>query len=87
MLVESDNKPHGFTLDWYLLGVFVYEMVTGWPPFYNENRMVMFDQIKRIKPRIPEFLSQECKDFLVKTLAKKPTERLGKMGAQEIKNH
>lgn len=56
-------------------------MVTGLPPFYNENRMVMFDQIKRMKPRIPEFLSDECRDFLIRSLAKKPTERLGKGGA------
>jgi serum/glucocorticoid-regulated kinase 2 len=47
MLVETDNKPHTSVIDWYLLGVFVYEMLTGLPPFYNENRMVMFEQIKK----------------------------------------
>ena len=47
MLVETDNKPHTACMDWYLLGVFVYEMLVGLPPFFNQNRGVMFDQIKR----------------------------------------
>lgn len=42
MLVETDNKPHTFSIDWYLLGVFVFEMLVGMPPFFNENRMAMF---------------------------------------------
>lgn len=47
----------------------------------------MFDQIKRDKPRIPTGISPQCKDFLLKTMNKKPHERLGNRGAQEIKNH
>jgi len=35
MLVETDNKPHTACIDWYLLGVFVYEMLVGLPPFFN----------------------------------------------------
>jgi len=35
MLVETANKPHTAAIDWYLLGVFVYEMIVGVPPFFN----------------------------------------------------
>lgn len=41
----------------------------------------MFDQIKKMKPKIPQNLSPQCKDFLVRTLSKKPAERLGNKGA------
>jgi serine/threonine protein kinase len=53
MLVDSENKPHTAAIDWYLLGVFVYEMLIGLPPFYSEDRRLMFDLIKHAKPKIP----------------------------------
>jgi len=56
-------------------------MVEGFTPFYNENRIVMFYQIKRTQPLATEFLSDECRDFLIKAWTKMPTERLGKGGA------
>ena len=28
---------HGYALDWYLLGVCIYEMITGLPPFYSDD--------------------------------------------------
>jgi serine/threonine protein kinase len=31
-------KGHGKNIDWYLLGVFLYEMIVGTPPFYNQDR-------------------------------------------------
>lgn len=38
MLVKGSTKPHGKALDWYLLGVFAYELLHGLPPFYCEDR-------------------------------------------------
>lgn len=33
---------HGTEVDWWCLGCLIYEMVTGFPPFRNENRMKLF---------------------------------------------
>ena len=33
-----DKKGHGKVVDWYLLGVILYEMVTGLPPYYNDEK-------------------------------------------------
>jgi serine/threonine protein kinase len=36
---EILNKTgHGKAVDWYLLGVMIYEMLVGIPPFYSKNR-------------------------------------------------
>lgn len=32
------GKPYGKTVDWYLLGVLLYELIVGFPPFYNSDR-------------------------------------------------
>lgn len=36
---------HGKEVDWWCLGCLIHEMVTGFPPFQNENRMKLFEEI------------------------------------------
>lgn len=36
------------TVDWWALGVFLFEIVTGLPPFLNENRFLLYNSIKSI---------------------------------------
>ena len=31
------SKGHGKSVDWWALGILVYEMLAGYPPFYDEN--------------------------------------------------
>jgi len=39
------KKGHGKTVDWYLMGVVLYEMLTGLPPYYADDKEVLFSNI------------------------------------------
>lgn len=73
-------------------------MMVGFCPFYtgqlNDNNQKMFHSIKTKKPFFPDEkkhgikMSEECKDFLTKCLAKKAEDRLGTQGGvNEVVQH
>ena len=43
------NKGHGKAVDWWALGVLIFELLTGMPPFYTEDRNKLFEDIKNSK--------------------------------------
>ena len=36
------RQGHGKPVDWYLLGVLLYEMLVGIPPYYNNNKDILY---------------------------------------------
>jgi serum/glucocorticoid-regulated kinase 2 len=82
---------HGYTktVDWWTLGVLLYEMLTGLPPFYDENTNEMYRKILQEPLHFPgpEIVPAAAKDLLTKLLDRNPERRLGASGASEIKAH
>lgn len=80
---------HGKSVDWYLLGVLLYEMLVGCPPYFSPNKQELFNNIQRGVLRIPASLSTEAKNLIVALLHRNPSKRLGggPNGANDIKAH
>lgn len=79
----------GYTkvVDWWTLGVLFYEMLTGLPPFYDENVNEMYRKILQDPLRFPEDMDREAKSLIQGLLERNPEKRLGVNGAAEIKAH
>ncbi|KAI9692910.1 MAG: hypothetical protein M1822_004904 [Bathelium mastoideum] len=77
------------TVDWWTLGVLLYEMLTGLPPFYDENTNEMYRKILTEPLHFPgpEIVPPAARDLLARLLDRDATKRLGVNGAAEIKAH
>ncbi|KAF7324811.1 Non-specific serine/threonine protein kinase [Mycena kentingensis (nom. inval.)] len=84
-LLESQGYTK--TVDWWTLGVLLYEMMTGLPPFYDENVNTMYQRILTDPLNFPPEMSSEAKDVMTGLLRRDPSKRLGARGSEEIKKH
>ncbi|KAF2705700.1 kinase-like protein [Pleomassaria siparia CBS 279.74] len=77
------------TVDWWTLGVLLYEMLTGLPPFYDENTNDMYRKILTEPLHFPgpEIVPPAARDLLTRLLDRNAEKRLGAKGAAEIKAH
>lgn len=79
---------HDKAVDWWSLGILLYELTVGIPPFYSQNINEMYNKIQHGILRFPPFLTDECKSFIVGLLCRDPARRLGSTNDMEdIKAH
>ncbi|KAJ8480180.1 hypothetical protein OPV22_023907 [Ensete ventricosum] len=81
---------HGASADWWSVGVILFELIVGIPPFNAEHAQKIFDNILNRKipwPGVPEEMSLEAQDLIDKLLTEDPHQRLGANGASEVKQH
>ncbi|MCI4394377.1 hypothetical protein PGIGA_G00168010 [Pangasianodon gigas] len=76
-------------VDWWGLGVLIYEMLVGESPFPGDDEEEVFDSIVNDEVRYPRFLSPESVSIIQKLLQKNPEKRLGagEQDANEVKRH
>ncbi|CAR29179.1 hypothetical protein ZYGR_0Z01000 [Zygosaccharomyces rouxii] len=74
-------------VDWWTLGVLLYEMLTGLPPYYDEDVPKMYKKILQEPLRFPDGFDHDAKDLLIGLLSRDPKRRLGYHGAEEIRSH
>lgn len=87
LLGTGGGKP---TIDWWAVGVTLYEFLVGIPPFNDETPEKIFQRILDCNidwPDVPEEMSYHAQDLIQKLLCSNPQERLGANGVQEIKEH
>lgn len=84
-LLESQGYTK--TVDWWTLGVLLYEMMTGLPPFYDENVNTMYQRILTDPLQFPSGMPPEAMSVMIGLLQRDPSKRLGANGGEEIKRH
>ncbi|XP_028164015.1 protein kinase C isoform X2 [Ostrinia furnacalis] len=71
---------YGPSVDWWALGVLVYEMLAGQPPFEADNEDDLFESILHDDVLYPVWLSKEAVSILKGFMTKNPARRLGVSG-------
>lgn len=72
-----EDNDYGRAVDWWGIGVVMYEMMCGRLPFYNRDHDVLFTLILVEEVKYPRTLSPEARDLLAGLLIKDPSKRLG----------
>ncbi|XP_066426054.1 RAC-beta serine/threonine-protein kinase isoform X2 [Molothrus aeneus] len=84
-----EDNDYGRAVDWWGLGVVMYEMLCGRLPFYNQDHERLFELILLEELRFPRSLGPESRSLLAGLLKKDPKQRLGggPGDAREVMEH
>ncbi|KAI8145384.1 kinase-like domain-containing protein [Fennellomyces sp. T-0311] len=83
------SKGYSKAVDWWGLGVLIYEMLVGRPPFVDKNPVDMYQKILDCRVPWPEHISPVAKDLLLGLLTPDLSRRYGNLkdGTRDIKEH
>uniref|UniRef100_A0AAY4CGA8 non-specific serine/threonine protein kinase n=1 Tax=Denticeps clupeoides TaxID=299321 RepID=A0AAY4CGA8_9TELE len=84
------RQGYGKPVDWWAMGVILYEFLVGCAPFFGDTPEELFGQVisdEIIWPEGDEALPFEAQDLISKLLRQNPLERLGTGSAFEVKQH
>lgn len=84
-----DEQGYSKIVDFWSLGVLLFEMCCGWSPFYAEDTQQMYKNICFGKIRFPKgVICEDGKQFVKGLLNRNPKHRLGaQRDAEELKDH
>ncbi|CAO3594579.1 unnamed protein product [Absidia cylindrospora] len=83
------SKGHGKAVDWWALGILIFEMLAGYPPFFDDNSFGIYEKILAGKVQFPAHFDPLAKDLLKRLLVGDRSKRLGnlKSGSEDVKRH
>ncbi|KAJ3257851.1 camp-dependent protein kinase catalytic subunit [Chytriomyces hyalinus] len=82
-------KGYGKSVDWWALGILIFEMIAGFPPFSDDDNIKLFEKIIACKLRFPEGFEKKAKDLCKCLITPDLSKRYGnlKRGAEDVKAH
>uniref|UniRef100_A0A8C3K5B6 non-specific serine/threonine protein kinase n=1 Tax=Calidris pygmaea TaxID=425635 RepID=A0A8C3K5B6_9CHAR len=86
ILIQGYGKP----VDWWAMGIILYEFLVGCVPFFGDTPEELFGQVisdEIMWPEGDEALPADAQDLITRLLRQSPLERLGTGGAHEVKHH
>ena len=71
------SKGHNKAADWWAYGILLFEMLAGYPPFYDDNPMGIYKKIVEGQYEIPVVISTHARDLIQRFLKADCKIRLG----------
>uniref|UniRef100_A0A3P9NXP5 non-specific serine/threonine protein kinase n=1 Tax=Poecilia reticulata TaxID=8081 RepID=A0A3P9NXP5_POERE len=84
------RQGYGKPVDWWAMGVILYEFLVGCVPFFGDTPEQLFGQVVNddiIWPEGEYALPADAQDLITRLLRQNPLERLGTAGTKEVKSH
>ncbi|KAK1751825.1 kinase-like domain-containing protein [Echria macrotheca] len=84
------NKGYNKSVDWWSLGILIYEMLCGYTPFWDGGSpMKIYENILKGKIKYPAYINPDAQDLLERLITADITKRLGNLygGSDDVKNH
>jgi len=83
------SKGHGRAVDWWAMGILLYEFIAGYAPFYDDSPFRIYEKILEGRIQFPNWFDGRAKDLIKALLVTDHTKRLGtlKGGPDDVKAH
>eukprot|EP00073_Rattus_norvegicus_P024224 XP_006238736.1 PREDICTED: microtubule-associated serine/threonine-protein kinase 2 isoform X4 [Rattus norvegicus] len=84
------RQGYGKPVDWWAMGIILYEFLVGCVPFFGDTPEELFGQVisdEIVWPEGDDALPPDAQDLTSKLLHQNPLERLGTSSAYEVKQH
>ncbi|KAJ8374742.1 hypothetical protein SKAU_G00053220 [Synaphobranchus kaupii] len=84
------RQGYGKPVDWWAMGIILYEFLVGCVPFFGDTPEELFGQVvsdEIIWPDGDDALPADAQDLITRLLRQSPLERIGTGGAPEVKQH
>ncbi|XP_047387557.1 microtubule-associated serine/threonine-protein kinase 3 isoform X6 [Sciurus carolinensis] len=84
------RQGYGKPVDWWAMGIILYEFLVGCVPFFGDTPEELFGQVvsdEIMWPEGDEALPADAQDLITRLLRQSPLDRLGTGGTHEVKQH
>ncbi|KAI8074190.1 camp-dependent protein kinase 2 [Gongronella butleri] len=83
------SRGYGKAVDWWSLGILIFEMLAGHPPFFDDDHLKLYEKILAGRIKWPSYFDPHAKDLLKRLLTSDLSKRYGNLrnGAADVKNH